>query len=214
MPTVRARQVVLALCSLSILGAIPVQGLLSDAAAAGTCSATLTDAPLDVQLAADVNGSSTQVVNAQYNDIDLTQVSVGDVGGKLAVTFNVLSLTSMPGPNSAPLGQWNLTFTAGQHRYAVHVEGAGAVVNAGDYYGWWGFHVLRDGKALSHVTGAFDTQKSQVDVQVPSVSLGRTLTRVQAQTNAVLANLGTPVVDGQTRLTDAAATKTLRLTGC
>jgi len=197
------------LLALALAMAVPATVALPSAHARPTC-AGISDPAGDVYQETVYGGGSSTVRTISGNpDVDLEAVSVQRSAGAFTVVFRVAELTADPNTGD-PLGTWNLAFRAGTHRYEIHAGGFNAVVNAGHYRGWFGFHALRDGHALAGVTGAFDPARGTVAVRVPSVDPGPVLRSVAADTVAVMAYSD----PAEVRQVDEAATPVLRLVSC
>jgi len=154
-----------------------------------SCSTSFDDSSADVAAATVVNGTPTQLAAADNPNVDLTKVTISRDARNLRVVFQVTKL-AVKDPDGTPFGAWNLAFSAGGHRYAVHSSGDNPIVNAGTYYGWFGFHALRDDKQVRSVTGHYDTTTNTVVVEWPDRTAHGKLSRVQADTNAVVVNAG------------------------
>jgi len=154
-----------------------------------SCSTNFTDSSGDVQVATLVNGATTQLAPADNPNVDLTKVTISRDAHNLRVVFQVTKF-AIEDPDGTPFGAWNLAFSASGHRYAVHSSGDNTLVNAGTYYGWFGFHALRDDKQLHGVTGRYDAATNTIVVEWPDRSVHGPLSRVQADTNSVVFNVG------------------------
>jgi hypothetical protein len=175
-----------------------------------SCSTSFDDSSADVEVATVVNGTPTPLAPADNPDVDLTKVTISRDARNLRVVFQVTKLAAEPVQGS-PFGAWNLAFSAGGHRYAVHSSGDNPLVNAGTYYGWFGFHALRDDKQVRGATGRFDTTTSTVVVEWPDRSAHGTLSRVHADSNAVVFNGGAGPAIVRTQQQDTATGSRLAL---
>src|SRR4051794_12431610 len=197
------------LIALALTMAVPATVALPSAHARAMC-AGISDPAGDVSQETPCAGGNAPARTLSSNPgVGLEAGSAQRSAGAFTVVFRVAELTADPSTGD-PLGTWNLAFRAGAHRYEIHAGGFNAVVNAGHYRGWFGFHALRDGHALAGVTGAFDPARGTVAVRVPSVDPGPVLRSVAADTVAVMAYSD----PAEVRQVDEAATPVLRLVSC
>lgn len=154
-----------------------------------SCSTSFGDSSADVQVATVVNGTATPLAPADNPNVDLTKVTISRDARNLRVAFQVTKF-ALEDPDGTPVGAWNLAFSVGGHRYEVLSSGDNPLVNAGTYYGSFGFHAVRDDKEVRGVTGRYDTATNTVVIEWPDRTVHGTLSRVQAGANAAVINAG------------------------
>lgn len=138
--------------------------------ASGQTCVGVGDASGDVSMSLRSGDQTTTLpAAAQDSSIDLIRTTVQPAD--LVVRFHVAGLSpNRPGAGKV-IGSWWAHFQAGSDRYWVLASSDAPVVNAGNW-NRGGYHVWRNGRELSGVTGGIDTLRNTVVVKASRLLTG------------------------------------------